>query len=261
MKRLLVIIIILISQSVLFGQTQQDSATIIIKNVSKYKFTKYLVAIKGQTAGGLNLKPGQSSKFKIANSDNKLYRFTVYLDKQCQDKYDIPPIDYFSQVSEMEINAGTYTYLIDIDKKDVALLVKLVKTEFSFGQKSPYLDSLDNANQKFINSSAQQKTKLHIAKRDSSLDLKANIRLDHRIFGYSQPNTKSKRLFLLSVFTSDVEKNPFNCDLGAYYETNEINKFSLKYQTSTKYFIKVLAVDKDSKSTIMYIDSRWVVFE
>jgi hypothetical protein len=129
MKRLLVFI--LISQSVLLGQnqTQQDSATIIIKNVSKYMFTKYLVAIKGQTTGGLNLKPGQISKFKIANSDDKTYRFTVYLDKQYKDKYDIPPMDYFAQVNEMEISVGTYTYLIDIDKKDVALLVKLVKTK------------------------------------------------------------------------------------------------------------------------------------
>jgi len=129
MKRLLVFILISISQSVLLGQTQKDSATIIIKNVSKYMFTKYLVAIKGQTTGGVNLKPGQSSKFKIATSDNKVYRFTVYLDKKCQDKYDIPPMDYFAQVSEMEISVGTYTYLIDIDKKDAALLVKLVKTE------------------------------------------------------------------------------------------------------------------------------------
>ena len=132
---------------------------------------------------------------------------------------------------------------------------------FSFGQKSSYLDSLDNANQKFINSSGQQKTKLYISKSDSSLSLRANIRLNHRIFGYSQPNTKSKRLFILSVFTSDVEKNPFNCHLGAYYETNGINKFSLKYQFSTKYFIKVLVADKEDKSTIMYIDKKWVVFE
>ncbi|MDX2174255.1 MAG: hypothetical protein SFY56_14225 [Bacteroidota bacterium] len=129
MKRLLVFILVSISQSILLGQTQHDSATIIIKNVSKYMFTKYLVAIKGQATGGLNLKPGQISKFKIANSDSKVYRFTVYVDKQCKDKYDIPPIDYFAQVNEVEISVGTYTYLIDIDKKDLALLVKLVKTE------------------------------------------------------------------------------------------------------------------------------------
>lgn len=113
----------------LISNSQLDSATIIIKNVSKYKFTKYLVAIKGQTIGGLNLKSGQSRQFKIAVTDSKLYRFTVYLDKNYQDKFDIPPMDYFSQVSETEIKKGTYTYLIDIDKKDAALIIKLVKTE------------------------------------------------------------------------------------------------------------------------------------
>ncbi len=131
MKRLPIISIILFFQLDLFGQikAQADSAIIIIKNISKSKFCEYQASIQGEFIFGKNLKPGNSEKYKIAIKESKLYKFMVCLDSKCQQKYTIQPMDYFSQVSEIKISKGTYTYLIDIDKKDGALLVKLVKTE------------------------------------------------------------------------------------------------------------------------------------
>ena len=131
MKRQILILTFFITSLFSYSQTNasQDSATIIIKNVSSQKFYEYRAAIKGQIIEGRNLKSGQSNKFKVAVNENNIFRFTIYLDKKHQKKYSIEPIDYFSQVSEMKINSGRYEYLIDIDKKDDSLSIKLTKAE------------------------------------------------------------------------------------------------------------------------------------
>lgn len=63
------------------------------------------------------------------------------------------------------------------------------------------LDSIEKANNESVIVSGDNITKAFVFLNDgdSSMNLTANIRQDHRIFGYSEPDIKSERLLLLSV--------------------------------------------------------------
>ncbi len=89
----------------------------------------------------------------------------------------------------------------------------------------------------------------YLSSDGSTIKLTANITQDHRIFGYANPDNKSERLLLLSVFTNDVENNPFQCKLAAFYETSGMKDLTLKYISTTKNFVKANATDKTNKST------------
>lgn len=124
-----------------------------------------------------------------------------------------------------------------------------------------FTDSIDKANNESIIASKDDITKAYVSSSDSLIYLTANIRKDHRIFGYAEPNTNSKRLLLLSVFTNDVENNPFKCELGAYYDTSGMENLTLKYQGKEGNFIKALATDKTDKVQTVYFEKKWMEFE
>ena len=122
-------------------------------------------------------------------------------------------------------------------------------------------DSIETANNASIKESGNNVTKAYVYTRDSSISLTADIRLDHRIFGYANPNTKSERLLLLSIFTGDVENNPFGCKLGSYYGTDGMEKIKLKYLEKVGNFIKAAAIDSSNVMTSLYFEKKWIVFE
>lgn len=101
---------------------------------------------------------------------------------------------------------------------------------------------------------------MYVILGDSSLHLTANIRADHIIFGYEKPDTTSQKLLLLSVFTSDVENNPYGLKLGSYYETSGMDKLSLKYKETVGDFIKVFAIENSGNTTELFIERKWVEF-
>ncbi|MCC6369554.1 MAG: hypothetical protein IT236_00975 [Bacteroidia bacterium] len=105
-----------------------DSATVIIKNISHKKITFYMASIKGYTIGGKKLKPSKSHEFKIPLTGSNLFRFNIYTDRKRQNRYSVEPMDYFEQVSEMKIEAGTYLYEIDLNEDASSLNIKLTKT-------------------------------------------------------------------------------------------------------------------------------------
>lgn len=123
------------------------------------------------------------------------------------------------------------------------------------------VDSIDKANNESIIASKDDITKAYVSSSDSLIYLTANMRRDHRMFGYAEPNTTSKRLLLLSVFTNDVENNPFKCELGAYYDTSGMENLTLKYQGKEGNFIKSVAVDKENKMKTIYFEKKWIEFE
>jgi len=124
------------------------------------------------------------------------------------------------------------------------------------------LDSIEKENNKSVIASGDNITKAFVSlDTDSIINLTANIRKDHRIFGYAKPDIKSERLLLLSVFTNDVENNPFGCKLGAYYETGRMNDLTLKYIKTIGNFVKAIASDKTNKSTIIYFEKKWIEFD
>ena len=107
------------------------------------------------------------------------------------------------------------------------------------------LDSIDQANRESVVASGDYITKAFVFLRDgdSTINLIANIKKDHRIFGYAKPDIDSERLLLLSVFTNDVENNPFECKLGAYYDTYGMGELTLKCVSTTGNFVQSTAND------------------
>jgi len=123
------------------------------------------------------------------------------------------------------------------------------------------LDSLDKANNESIIAAGSKITKAFVFSSDSTIFFTVNAQLTHRFFGYALPNIKSKRLILFSSFTSDVDNNPFDCGLGAYYDTKGIRDFTLKYLVTTGDFIKAIAIDKNYRTTDIYFEKKWIEFE
>jgi hypothetical protein len=124
------------------------------------------------------------------------------------------------------------------------------------------LDSIEKVNNERIVASGVDITNaiVFLTEGDSTINLIANIKQDHRIFGYAKPDIKSERLLLLSVFTDDVENNPFGCKLGAYYETAGMGELTLKFISSNGNFVKAVAIDKTNKSTIVYFEKKVIEF-
>ena len=123
------------------------------------------------------------------------------------------------------------------------------------------LDSIDFTNNQTIINDEEYINKVVVSLSDSTIFLTANMKLDHRIFGYSKPNTQSKKLLLLSIFTNDVENNPFKCELGAYYDTNRMENMDLKFIQSIKDFVEVTVFDHNSnKVTTVYFEKRFIEF-
>lgn len=78
------------------------------------------------------------------------------------------------------------------------------------------------------------------------------------MFGYARPNASSERLLLLSVFTNDVEQNPFVLKLGAYYDTNRMTEITLKYISEEGEFIKAYALGRKDDKTTIYFEKKWI---
>lgn len=125
------------------------------------------------------------------------------------------------------------------------------------------LDSIEKENNESIIASEANINKAFVFLKDgdSTIHLTVNKWQDHRILGYAQPDIKSERLLLLSVFTNDVENNPFGCRLGAYYDTEGMGKLTLKYNSTTGNFVKATAIDKANNSTTIYFEKKWIEFE
>lgn len=113
-----------------------------------------------------------------------------------------------------------------------------------------------------LNEEALNHISIPLSRGDSALYLTANMRADHRIFGYSEPNTRSEKLLLFSIFTNEVEKNPFRCKYGSYYDIgNYSQSFSLKYKSKENNFIKVQLTDSLLHKTNVYFEKKWVDIE
>lgn len=103
--------------------------------------------------------------------------------------------------------------------------------------------------------------KATVSKKDSTIRLTANMKRDHRIFGYLKPDTNSKKMILISIFTNDVKGNPFNCPFGSYYQTSDMKGMIIKFVSKEGLFIKGKIVKKDSSGTQIYILEKWIEFE
>tara|TARA_B110000285_G_C14775841_1_gene446186 strand:+ start:202 stop:579 length:378 start_codon:yes stop_codon:yes gene_type:complete len=78
------------------------------------------------------------------------------------------------------------------------------------------------------------------------------------IYGFTSPNLKSEKLICFSSFTSDVEKNPHKCVLGAYYETDDL---SIEYITIEGNFVKLKFKTDGKQDRLFYIEKKSIKFE
>lgn len=92
---------------------------------------------------------------------------------------------------------------------------------------------------------------------NGSIWLTANIKRDHRIFGYKKKDVHSEKMILLSVFTSEVENNPFNCRYGAYHDTAGMKDMELKYLATEDDFLKVAIVQNGRSIDEVYMLKKW----
>jgi hypothetical protein len=95
---------------------------------------------------------------------------------------------------------------------------------------------------------------------DSTIFFTSNIQNDHRFFGYAKPDTNSERLILFSVFTMDVQNNPYCCKFGAYYDLFGDSP-RLKYKGKTGKFVEVELTDSTGNCQIVYFKEKWISIE
>ncbi|WP_375238091.1 lysozyme inhibitor LprI family protein [Aurantibacter sp.] len=97
--------------------------------------------------------------------------------------------------------------------------------------------------------------------KDSTIWIPENIHSELKIFGYQDKNIESKKMILISVFTNDVENNPYNCEYGSYYHTQSMSDIVLKYLSTQEVFMEVAVLKKGKLLGKVYMDKKWFVFE
>lgn len=133
-------------------------------------------------------------------------------------------------------------------KKDSSVKIEPIHNRVSNVEFSDQID-LDNIQ------------KATVSKSDSVIWLTANMKLDHRMIGYDQPDTNSKKMILFSIFTRDVKDNPFNCPFGAYYSTSDMKNTKLKFIGNAGSFIKASMIKDNKVAATVYIEKLWVAFD
>lgn len=86
------------------------------------------------------------------------------------------------------------------------------------------------------------------------------MKLDHRIFGYEKPDINSRKMILISIFTNDVEGNPYKCPWGSYYQTGEMENMELKYAKETGSFVEAMIIKDNKIQGKVYFEKKWIEF-
>jgi hypothetical protein len=97
--------------------------------------------------------------------------------------------------------------------------------------------------------------------KDNTIWIPQGMNREHRIFGYQNKNTGSKKLILLSIFTKDVENNPYSCKYGAFYHTQGMDGLIIKYISTENDFMKMAIIKDDVMIEEVYMESKWFEFE
>ena len=121
------------------------------------------------------------------------------------------------------------------------------------------ISTINTKNSRFVTDGSENINKLVIDKNNNHVFLTANIKMDHRIFGFSEPTTESEVMILFSVFTDDVETNPFNCTLGSYYDTSDFKSSVITYLGSKHNFIKTKITHPNGEH-VVYFEKKWVEY-
>lgn len=150
----------------------------------------------------------------------------------------------------------------EIDKDSLTIDTTAISLKIE-GPQNDTLARIESENNASVIASADDVTRAYVDlnSSDSLISLHANMRLDHRIFGYEKPDNRSKKLLLLSIFTNDVKNNPFKLPLGAYYETSGLDEhgLQLKYSSSETDFVQAKLIDATNiTEKTLYFEKKWI---
>lgn len=123
------------------------------------------------------------------------------------------------------------------------------------------LERIELENSKTINEAGENISKAYVFLNDSLFYLKADMQKDHRIFGFEKPDTQSNPLLLFSIFTNDVENNPFGFELGSYYDMEESTGLKIYYQEHNEEFVEAIVIDSLDQRTTIYFEKKWIEVE
>jgi len=96
--------------------------------------------------------------------------------------------------------------------------------------------------------------------KDSTIWIPQNINSEIRIFGFQSKDILSKKMILISVFTKDVENNPYDCKYGSYYHTQSMDDLVLKYLSTENQFMKIAILKKGTLIDTVYMEKKWFEF-
>ncbi len=122
-------------------------------------------------------------------------------------------------------------------------------------------DSIDKANANTIALDNNDVNKAMVSLKDSLLRIASDKFRDHRFFGYSKPDLHSKRMLLFSIFTNDVEGNPYQLPYGAYYQNSDMDSIKLKYYADEGAFAKFTILKNNTLQDTTYIEKKWIEFK
>ena len=168
----------------------------------------------------------------------------------------IIPLFFTSCKNEKELKTIEKSKLNHTEKLEIG---SLEKPKVDVNQESK-LQKVENENSQIIKQDEEYINKASISKNDSLIWLVVNMKRDHRIFGFEKPDLNSKRMILISIFTNDIENNPFNCPYGAFYETSGMKNVRLKFKENVGDFAKIEILNENTKE-IVYFEKKWLEFE
>jgi hypothetical protein len=99
--------------------------------------------------------------------------------------------------------------------------------------------------------------------KDSIVSISSNGEMEklHRIFGYEKNDIHSPKLLLISMFTSEVEHNLFDCKYGAYYDISGMTDLRLKYVETKGDFLEIAILREREEIDRVYMLKKWFEFD
>jgi len=78
------------------------------------------------------------------------------------------------------------------------------------------------------------------------------------VLGFLLPDVESKKMICFSSYTSDVENNPYKCELGAYYDSSDVN---IEFVTIEGNFVKLKFKKEGDEDKFFYIEKEKIRFQ
>ena len=108
---------------------------------------------------------------------------------------------------------------------------------------------------------AQAQTRGTIDKNTRLFTVKAALADKYSVIGYAEPDRKSQKMIIFSVYDNEVTDNPMNLPLGAYHETTGLKDGDhIEYDSEAGQFVKLNYIRSNKTITPFYIERGFIKF-